>query len=141
MALQFHPEKVGTVLICDFTNFVKPEMTKRRAVIVVTPKLPNRDGLCTVVPLSTTQPDRIWSYHHKIVWDDPLPRPYDSPFHWVKCDMLYTVAFCRLNLPHIGKDAEGKRIYIVRTIKDEDLRCIRACILRAMELSHLTDHL
>jgi mRNA interferase MazF len=140
MSLRYHPE-IGTILICDFQGFIEPEMVKRRPVIVVSPRLRNRDRQCTVVPLSTKAPYPIMAYHYKLKLDDPLPEPYASPFQWVKGDMLATVSFDRLSLPHTGKDKKGKRQYIVRVIEDTDLRNIRSCILHAMALSRLTGHL
>lgn len=54
MSLRF-PPKLGTIVICDYsTGFCPPEMVKHRLAIVVSPRLPHRDGLCTVVPLSAT---------------------------------------------------------------------------------------
>lgn len=140
MAINYHPE-IGTILVCDFHGFVIPEMLKRRPVIVVSPRLRNRDKLCTVVPLSTTEPGQIMPFHYKLILDNPLPPPYDSEFHWVKCDMLATVSFNRLDLPRRGKDHKGTRQYITKTIDKIDLYNIRKCILHALNLCHLTEHL
>ena len=52
--------------------------------------------------------------------------------------MQATVSFERLYLPHSGKDNTGKRQYIIRVIDEIDLRNIRACMLHAVGLSHLT---
>lgn len=140
MALRFHPE-IGTIAICDFNGFIKPEMVKRRPVVIVSPRFRNRNGLCTVVPLSTTPPNPVMAYHYKLKLDEPLPSPYNSPFHWVKGDMLATVSFNRLYLPHTGKDATGQRTYIIKVIEDIDLRNVRECILHGLGLSCLTGHL
>jgi mRNA interferase MazF len=140
MALQYHPE-IGTVVICDFHGFVVPEMVKRRLAVVVSPRLRNRTGLCTVVPLSTTPPNPIMAYHYKLKFEETLPAPYNSPIQWVKGDMLATVSFSRLSLPILGKDANGKRKYIVKVIDEFDLRNIRECMLHGLNLSHLTGHL
>jgi mRNA interferase MazF len=140
MGLQYQPE-IGTIVICDFQGFIEPEMVKRRPVVIVSPRFKHRDRLCTVVPLSTTEPDIIMPYHYKLKLDKPLPPPYNSPFHWVKGDMFATVSFDRLNLPRSHKRVEGKRQYIIRVIDDIDLRCIRECMLHAIDLSCLTKHL
>ncbi len=133
MPLNFHP-KPGTVLICDYdTGFKTPEMVKRRPVIVVSPRLRQRDQLCTVVPLSTTKPDRVFEYHCEVNID--LPQPYDSEAHWVKADMLATVAFHRLKPLHTGKDHEGKRKYLYPTVSSETLAEIRECIKRALGMA------
>jgi uncharacterized protein YifN (PemK superfamily) len=140
MAIHYHPDQ-GTILICDFVGFVKPEMQKRRPVVVVSPRLRNRTGLCVVVPMSTTDPIKIEPYHHKLHTIPPLPEPYSSPSHWVKADMIYTVAFERLSLMTGGKDVSGKRIYDDRVIDKADLLKIQACILHGIGLTALTDHL
>ena len=55
MPLRFFP-RAGQVFVCDFTSFKEPEMTKKRPVIVISPRLPYRSDIVTVVPLSTTPP-------------------------------------------------------------------------------------
>lgn len=140
MALQFHPHQ-GTIVICDFHGFVTPEMVKRRPAVVISPRLRRREGLCTIVPLSTTPPDPMAPYHTKLHVAPPLPKPYDAKFHWVKGDMLYTVSLDRLNLPFEGKDASGKRKYDARVIDAADLLKIQECVLHALGLTRLTDYL
>jgi mRNA interferase MazF len=135
MGLLFHP-KIGTIVICDFRGFIEPEMIKRRPAIIISPKFRHRDDLCTIVPLSTTEPNRIMPYHYKLTLDEPLPAPHNSKFHWVKGDMLSTVSFDRLSLPYKSKGSNGKRNYIVKIIEDNDLRKIRECVLHALALSH-----
>lgn len=133
MALSYHPE-IGTIVICDFDG-IEPEMVKRRPAVTISPRFRHREGLCTVVPLSTTEPEPIMPYHYKLKLDEPLPPPYDSPFHWVKADMLATVSFNRLFLPRKGKDDKGKREYVVKVVEEIDLRNIRECVLHALGLS------
>ena len=140
MAIQFHPEQ-GAILACDFQGFKEPEMTKRRPVVVITPRLRKRGKLCAVVPLSTTPPSEIMPYHHKLYLIPKLPAPYDASFHWVKADMIYTVSFERLFLLHNGKDASGKRNYDDRIIDKADLIKIQQCILHGLGLTGLTDYL
>ena len=140
MAIHSHPE-IGTIVICDFKGFVPPEMVKRRPALVVSPRLRRRGKLCTIVPLSTSVPPDVAAYHFKLHVDPPLPPPYDSSFHWVKADMLYTVSFDRLDLPFNGKDPSGKRIYDVRVIDKADLIKIQECILHGLGLSGLTGYL
>lgn len=141
MAINYHPE-IGTLLICDFnTGLTPPEMQKRRPVIVISPRLRDRDNLCTVVPLSTTTPKNIMPYHHKLCVEPVLPEPYNSPHHWVKGDMLYTVSFTRLSLPFKGKDAGGKRIYDIRVLEQDDMIKIHQCILNGLGLQGLTGFL
>jgi mRNA interferase MazF len=141
MALRYHPD-IGTVVICDFCGFVAPEMVKRRPVVIISPNFKKRIGLCTIVPLSLTEPNPIMSYHCKLTLDKRLPPPYDSSAtSWVKGDLLATVSFTRLFLPYAGKDIRGNRKYVLNVVKDSDLKNIRACILNAVALCHLTKHL
>lgn len=140
MALNYHPE-TGTIVICDYSGFIEPEMVKRRPTIVISPRFRYRSGLCTIVPLSTTAPKTVQPYHYKLKLDEPLPKPFDSPFHWVKGDMLATVSLNRLFLPRTGKDKNGKREYIIKVIENVELRNIRECVLHALALSYLTGHL
>lgn len=64
-----------------------------------------------------------------------LPHPYDSEFHWVKADMIYTVGFDRLFVPCDGKDAAGKRIYDQRVVSVQDMEEIQRCIMRGLGLA------
>ena len=95
----------------------------------MSPKLPGRDQLCTIVPLSTTEPVPCRDYNCVLDLDPPLPWPYNSPRMWVKADMIMCVAFHRLKLLEKGKDASGERIYDVRVLDDDTMGRIRACVL------------
>lgn len=138
MQIQFHPAQ-GTILICDFKGLIAPEMVKRRPVIVISPNFKHRSKLCTVIPLSTTPPNKIELYHHKLKITPPLPPPYDTPHAWVKADMLYTVSFSRLSLPFLKKDATGKREYDVRVIDKLDFVKIQECVIYGLGLNILTN--
>ncbi|MBI3438557.1 MAG: type II toxin-antitoxin system PemK/MazF family toxin [Proteobacteria bacterium] len=138
MALKFHPNP-GTILVCKYEpGFVEPEMVKTRPVIVITPRLRNRDGLCTVVPLSLTEPSPVQNYHCLVQLGVTLPHPWNGNEGWAKADMLATVGFHRLDLIRLGKDHEGKRKYLQRTIAADQLRLIQTCVLHALNLGHLT---
>jgi mRNA interferase MazF len=140
MAIEFHPNQ-GAVLLCDYGDPPAPEMCKRRPVVVITPRLRHRSGLCTVVPLSSTDPDPPEDYHCKITFPRPLPQPWSSPYYWVKADMFSTVGFERLHKIGIGRDQYNKRKYLDLIITDNDLKMIQRCILHALHLESLTIHL
>jgi uncharacterized protein YifN (PemK superfamily) len=140
MGIQFHPGQ-GTILICDFDGMKPPEMVKRRPVVVVSPRLRKREGLCAIVPLSSTEPKDVAPYHFKLHVTPPLPEPYSNTFHWVKADMIYTVGFSRLFMPFDGKDDSGKRRYDIRVIDKADLIKIQGCILHSLGLHELTEYL
>lgn len=138
MSLKFHP-KTGSIVICDYgTGFKPPEMVKRRPAIVISPQLKSRNGLCTVVPLSTTKPMPVMPYHYLLRLNPTLPPPYNAEEQWVKGDMIATVGFHRLRLPFSGKAGDGKRAYIKRVIIGDDFRNIQKCVLNAIGLNRLT---
>ena len=55
MPISFHP-RAGQMFMCDFTGFQPPEMVKVRPVVVISPKLPFRAEIVTIVPISLTAP-------------------------------------------------------------------------------------
>ena len=115
-------------------------MTKRRLAMVISPQFKRRNILCTFVPFSTTPPNPVIPYHYLLHLNSTLPPPYNSTEHWVKADMLATVSFSRLSLPFSGKDADGKRQYIKKVIKDHDFESIQRYMLNTVGLNHLTQH-
>jgi uncharacterized protein YifN (PemK superfamily) len=116
-----YPVSPRTILLCDYAKggFLPPEMVKRRPVVVVSPRLPHRDGLCAVVPLSTSPPDYELPYVVEMKLHDPLPSPFDALIMWAKCDMIATVGFERLDLFRCGRDQYGKRRYVTPKVDDE----------------------
>jgi mRNA interferase MazF len=84
-------------VLCDYsTGFRPPEMVKRRPCVVISARLPYRDRLCTVVPLSATPPAREVAYQCRIELAEALPPPFEQQLCWAKADMLATVGFGRL---------------------------------------------
>ena len=98
MSIKFVP-KAGTVLLCDYsTGFVPPEMTKRRPVVVLSPrKHPRniRDTTVLVAPFSTRMPRSLEPYHVHI---PAGTYPFFSHDSWVKADMISAVSLARLSL-------------------------------------------
>jgi mRNA interferase MazF len=125
-----YPVAPGTLLLCNYAlgGFMPPEMVKRRPAIVVSPRLPHRDGLCAVVPLSTFPPERNYNYVVEITLDPALPAPFDSPVMWAKCDMIATVGFERLDLFRGGRETNGNRKYVTRRVDTETFEMIKAAI-------------
>jgi mRNA interferase MazF len=137
MPIKFHP-RVGEVLNCDYRGLIYPEMDKPRPVVVVSPDDFKRDYLCTVVPLSTTPPPHIEKYHY-VFERDPCLSPGTAKV-WAKCDMIMTVSFQRLS-GQWNEKVDGKRVYIKSYLTDEEMSCIRKCILYAVGLGALTKHM
>jgi len=141
MPIQF-PPKAGQVLICNYnTGFKEPEMVKERLAVVVSPRLPHRDHLCTVVPLSTTPPRAGLKYQCKVELPFTAPHPYEGQFKFAKADMLATVAYSRLSMPYDGKDQGGKRKYLKIVLDQGELQKVHTCILHALGLESLTEYL
>lgn len=142
MELRYPPVR-GQILICNYaTGFREPEMVKERLAVVVSPRLPHRGGLCTVVPLSTTAPRSSTRYQCKVALPYSAPAPYEGDFKFAKADMLATVAYRRLTMPYTGRDPNtGQRKYLKMVLAPEELAKVHRCILFALGLDPLTSHL
>jgi uncharacterized protein YifN (PemK superfamily) len=140
LAINNHPDQ-GTILICQFEpGFRPPEMVKRRPVIVVSPRMAPRVGLCTVVALSTAEPRNPMPYHLKLQLQPALPPPWDAEDCWVKGDMVAAVGFHRLDFVR-ERTATGDRSYRHATLDAVQLRQVQACILMGLGLGRLTKSL
>ena len=143
VALTYHP-KPGTILMCDFgQGFQSPEMVKKRPVIVVSPKRKRCSGLCTIVAISTVPPTPVehWNYMLPGAWLPQTPYFQAKP-SWVKGDMIYRVAFHRLEGIKIGKDkVTGRRLYFNQVLDDEQMKKVYSCVLHALNLGNLQNHL
>lgn len=128
MAITYFQRR-GQVLLCHFpAKAQKGEIIKTRPVVVISPRITTRPGICTVVPLSTTRPVPPLKYHHKIINNIELPPPWGSEERWVKADMISVVSFGRLDNFRCGRDEDGKRIYKSFFVSAEDLAGIINCV-------------
>ncbi len=125
MPLNFHPDP-GTIITCNFEGLIKPEMIKCRPVVTISPRKRKGDGLCIIVPLSTTAPSEIMPWHWLLKLDEPLSPAWPEMEIWVKCDMVYTFRLERLDRFH--KRISDKRIHYTKQVKPLDLNGIRNCI-------------
>lgn len=141
MAISFHPDP-GSVLICDYTTgFVPPEMVKKRLCVVITPRLRRREGLCTVVPLSTSEPEPICDFHFALELEREIPG-WPGRLKWAKCDMFGTVSHARLSPIGIGRRGDDRRRkYIYPRVTADQLRGIRGGVLCALTFRELTQYL
>jgi uncharacterized protein YifN (PemK superfamily) len=131
MPLTFHPVR-GTIVICDFsTGFQVPEMIKIRPVVIMSPRFRHRENLCTIVPLSTTPPNPVATYHHRLT-STPYP-PADGRDVWAKCDMIATVGLGRLDRVKV-KQRDGRRVYTTYQVSASDLEAIVVCIKKALAI-------
>jgi len=131
------PERFCVVTIVA-AAFQPPEMVKARPAIVISPRLPHRDGLCTVVPISSDAGEHDVEYVVRLEFKPPLPEPYSYAVAWAKCDMLATVSFNRLDLFRTARDQYGKRMYLHPKLPASDLDRVIAGVLFALGMGHLT---
>ncbi len=125
MAINFYP-RAGQIFICDFAKFTAPEMTKKRPVMVVSPRLPNRAEIVTIVPLSTTAPRRPVDYA-VLLSKDYSPLAVTASQVWAKCDMVLNVSRQRLT-----SYKTGRRKYMTPEATADDLQRVRQGVLAGL---------
>lgn len=125
MALPYLPHQ-GEILVCDFDDFAMgAEMVKRRPIVVASRHDTHRGKMCTVIPLSTTPPDPVKSWHHQ------MPHLKIAGWQangviWAKCDMLASVSIERLNKPYI-RTRHG-RSFVTHKLDAQDMAAVMQCI-------------
>jgi uncharacterized protein YifN (PemK superfamily) len=134
MPITFAP-KLGQVLYCDFKDASPPEMVKSRPAVVVSR---NNGMVCTVVPLSGTEPNRIMDHHHPMSAESLPDRIAAKGLWWAKCDMIETVSLARLDRPQEGRHPDGRRRYSSKCVTAQDLQAIQKCMLYNLCLETLT---
>mgnify|MGYP000636856461 CR=1 FL=1 len=127
MGLKFYP-RAGQIFVGDFTDLAVPEITKKRPIIVISPRLPYRSELVAVVPISTRPPVHDLPFVHK------LSRNYtpwgDADLEsWAKCDLVMNIALRRLSAFKIGR-----RNYTYPTLDPEELKAVRRAVLAGLGL-------
>lgn len=139
MAISYHPPR-GAIVCANFDQgFKVPEMVKRRLCVVISPKIEARHGLCTIVPLSMSEPEVVQAYHYKFKIPFQLPGTWGNQPRWAKCDMICAVGFHRLDLLRLGKNTQGVRQYQLNSLSDIHLRHISNCVLAGLGLPSLTE--
>lgn len=117
--------------MCDFSGgFSPPEMIKIRPVVVISPQLPDRPDLCTVVPISTKKPLVLRNYHHEIS-PQSLAGGLEKNRCWAKCDMLYTVSLQRLDRIR-ARGTSSRRSYVTGLATEEDMLAITHAVLHGL---------
>lgn len=114
-------------------------MVKRRLCVVQSPQIEARPGLCTVVPLSTSEPEEIQAYHYKFQIPFQMPKNWGNQPRWAKCDTICAVGFHRLDLLRLGKDAQGVRQYQLNPLSSIHLRHISNGVIASLGLPALTE--
>lgn len=139
--MPFPPDR-GRIIIVDFQlggALVPPEMRKsgRPSIVLQNNKL-RRGRLVTVVPLSTTPPDREQPYHHRMdhrsFRELPLQWGDQGTPRWAKCDYVTTVSLDRCFDPYSKKAFEKRHYVRVRAIK-ADMESVEKCVLWALGIN------
>ena len=106
-------------------------MVKVRPVIVISPSFSERKNLVTIIPLSTTPPNKVMPYHYKISLPGTLPHPLEKEC-WVKGDMISTVSLSRLDLYRFPRGPNGKRVYYTEKLDSAQITTIEQCIMHSL---------
>ena len=130
MPIQFQP-KPGSIVICDFSGYIVPEIVKRRPVVVIAKNRTNSQ-LVTVVPLSTTEPKPKTACHHELS-GNPIPGNAAITM-WAKCDIVATVSLARIELYRTKPRGAPKRIFHQISVTPEDFAAIKVAVLHALHL-------
>jgi mRNA interferase MazF len=124
--------------MCDYPScFVEPEMVKVRPVIVISPALPGRSGLVTVVPISGSSPTKLRGYHCELPAGVlPTFMRLDGEPRWAKCDMVNVLSLARLNLVRRPRNpGSRKRTYEYLSLPASLLADVRLGVLRSLGIS------
>lgn len=127
MGINFVPDP-GDVLMCDFTDLRPPEITKKRRVVVLSPRCRTHfPGTILVVPISKSPPSPPEAIHHEFP-----PRAYhffdNAESVWALCNMVMAVKFERLDRMKIN----GR--YTRTSLRMPDLDGIRNGVAAALGL-------
>jgi mRNA interferase MazF len=132
MPITYFP-RAGEVLMCDLSGFKPPEMCKVRPVIIVSPRLPDRSEVYTIVPLSQTAPLRPNAFTVRLSRNYNLSDP-DAPAPWAKCDMLLNISRSRLDRFKVGPRKWAGDVFVSK----EDLEAVRQGVLHALGFVNLS---
>lgn len=119
------------MFMCDFSDFKEPEMTKVRPVVVISPRLPYRSEITTVVPISLTPPRHALPFVYKMS-KNYHPQEDDGLDCWAKCDMVTNLSCTRLNGFKVGR-----RKWEYPIVLPHDLHGIRMAVIHGLGLAAL----
>lgn len=124
MGLSFVPAP-GSIVICDFEGYLRPEMVKKRRVVVVSPVRVFKyatDATAIVVPLSEVEPFPALPWHHMI----PAGRYAGLRTCWAKGDLVAHVGLVRLDR------VLHSRNWIIPALDADDLFAVRRAVAKAI---------
>lgn len=114
--------------MCNFDGFKEPEMVKSRPVIIISPRLPHREHIVAIVPISLTPPKHSLPFCYKLS-KNYNPLETDDLTSWAKADMLLNIGTYRLSAFKISR-----RHYSYPTLSPEDLAGVRHAVLCGLGL-------
>lgn len=132
MPLTYFP-RAGQVLVCNFEGFQPPEMVKIRPVMIISPRLPDRGEIVTVVPISLTPPRKEVPYQVRLSKNYHPKEPADLPC-WAKCDMVMNIGRWRLDGFKVDR-----RTWANPQATGEDLNLVRRGVIFGLGMGHLLD--
>ncbi len=132
MSIQFFP-RAGQILVCDFSGFQEPEMCKVRPIIVVSPRLPYRAEIVTVVPISTTEARHDLPFVVRLSKNYHPEEEDDLPC-WAKCDMVMNIARWRLDGFKVGR-----RKWETPQATGDDLEAVRRGVIHGLGMGALLE--
>jgi uncharacterized protein YifN (PemK superfamily) len=115
----------GSIVICNFDGYLRPEMVKKRRVVVVSPMRAFKyvtDATVIVVPLSEVEPQPTSAWHYSI----PSGRYRGLRTCWAKGDLVAHVGLIRLDRIFLGGN------WIIPVMSADDLSAIRSAVARAL---------
>lgn len=117
--------------MCNFKGFKVPEMVKPRPIIIVSPKLPYRSEIVTVVPISLTPPLRPQPYAVQLSKNYHPEEEDDLPC-WAKCDMIMNISRERLNGFKVGR-----RKWVNPQATADDLMAVKLGVIHGLGMQDL----
>ena len=112
-------------------------MTKSSRPVVV---LSSKNNLVQIVACSTVAPEHPGPEHYQIPRQSmPKTDHFFGKDTWVKGDMIYSVAFHRLELVRLGKRSD--RTYFTERLGKEQMNAIRRCVLHGRGMGFITAHI
>ncbi len=127
MGLSFVPVP-GSIVICNFEGYLRPEMVKKRRAVVISPMRAFKyvsDATVIVVPLSEVQPLPTLPWHHPI----PAGRYACLRRCWAKGDLVAHVGLVRLDrVFHAGN-------WVIPVVRPDDLFAVRRAVTNAIGIT------
>ena len=106
-------------------------MVKVRPVVVISPRLPYRASIATVVPISLTAPFKLLPFTVRLSRNYNPSEDVDRPC-WAKCDMVANVGLHRLQ-----GFKTGRRQRAYPQMLGDDLKAVREGVVHGLGLGTL----